>query len=386
MTAAYDALVIGGGLFGCHAALYLARAGRRVLLIEQSDQLIGRASIVNQARLHAGYHYPRSVATARGSDRYVERFATEFADCINRDFQHYYAIARRGSLTDPAQFERFCRFLGIPCERAYDHPAFDYDQLAAVYATREYSFDPPLLAREYRKRIAAAGVAVELGSTVVSQEEIAGGRRVVIQGCRGKRIVTTRLVVNATYAAINVVNRQFAQPEIPLMHEIAEMAFVEPGAALSGAALTVMDGPFCSLMPYGKTGLHSLSSVAYTHQRVHYGAQPRFSICQSQNPACTPTRLADCSNCKVRPKSNFPKMRSQLSRFLTNEVAKTIRYRQSRFTIKAKLRANHIDDGRPTEVRLTDRERPFVCLFAGKINNVYAMEEPLDRLLQDLDQ
>ena len=121
MSKSIDALVIGGGVFGCHAAIHLAKRGKSVVLIEQGDQLITRASIVNQARLHAGYHYPRSIATASSSDRYVERFGKEFSDCINRDFVHYYAIAKRGSLTGPQQFESFCNYLGIPCTPVASH-------------------------------------------------------------------------------------------------------------------------------------------------------------------------------------------------------------------------------------------------------------------------
>ncbi len=66
--ATYDYLVIGGGLFGSYAALYAAQLGYSVCLVEREDALFKKASVVNQARLHAGYHYPRSVATARMSD------------------------------------------------------------------------------------------------------------------------------------------------------------------------------------------------------------------------------------------------------------------------------------------------------------------------------
>jgi glycine/D-amino acid oxidase-like deaminating enzyme len=381
-TQHYDALVVGGGLFGCHAAIYLARRGKKVLLVEQADQLITRASIVNQARLHAGYHYPRSIATAKSSDLYVNRFGTEFSDCINRDFTHYYAIARRGSLTAPRQFEAFCDYLGIPCEAVANHSSFNYDQLAAVYATVEYSFDPLLLAARYRQRVAdEQNIEVRLSNrigAVTADETHFRATLKPLKFSAESAAVEIKAVINATYASINTINGQFGQATIPLMHEIAEMAFVELQNKLKDAALTVMDGPFCSLMPYGKTGLHSLSSVAYTHQRVSYGAEPDFPECQSLRPDCSPTATADCSTCPRQPKSNYQKMSAQLSRFLTDEVA--MQYRHSRYTIKAKLRANHIDDGRPTEVRLMSTAPTFVCLFAGKVNNVYAMEGVLDGL------
>ena len=48
----YDAVVIGGGIFGCYSALYLSNKGYRVLLLEKESKCFQKASLVNQARLH----------------------------------------------------------------------------------------------------------------------------------------------------------------------------------------------------------------------------------------------------------------------------------------------------------------------------------------------
>ena len=42
---------------------------------------------------------------------------------------------------------------------------------------------------------------------------------------------------------------------LSMKHEMTEMALVTPPPALHGAAVTVMDGPFFSLMPYPSRGL-----------------------------------------------------------------------------------------------------------------------------------
>jgi hypothetical protein len=47
----------------------------------------------------------------------------------------------------------------------------------------------------------------------------------------------------------------------------------------------------------------------------------------------------------------------------------------SYFTIKSKLKASHIDDGRPTEIALLSEKPRFYCLFAGKINSIYEVEK-----------
>ena len=111
----FDYIVIGGGIFGCYAALFLAEKGGKVALIEKENHLFQKASLVNQARLHSGYHYPRSVATAAMSDEHKERFTLEHKAFVHTSFEKFYAIDRFGSFTDPQQFERFCAYLNIPC-------------------------------------------------------------------------------------------------------------------------------------------------------------------------------------------------------------------------------------------------------------------------------
>ena len=85
-----DILVIGGGFFGMHIADYFARKGRMTMLVERETEFMRRASYVNQARVHNGYHYPRSVLTALRSRISFPVFCREFADCIDSDFDQYY--------------------------------------------------------------------------------------------------------------------------------------------------------------------------------------------------------------------------------------------------------------------------------------------------------
>mgnify|MGYP001291441700 CR=1 FL=1 len=64
MKSGYDILIIGGGFYGTYLSEYFCKLGKNVLLCEKEDSLMGRASYANQARVHNGYHYPRSVLTA----------------------------------------------------------------------------------------------------------------------------------------------------------------------------------------------------------------------------------------------------------------------------------------------------------------------------------
>ena len=113
----YDYLIIGGGIFGVYTALYLAEKRNKILLCDIGSDLLKRASIVNQARLHFGYHYPRSVATARQANEYKERFISDHSRFINSEFKQYYAIANNGSFTSDDDFLRFCDLIDIPIKQ-----------------------------------------------------------------------------------------------------------------------------------------------------------------------------------------------------------------------------------------------------------------------------
>ena len=368
----YDFLVVGGGLFGSYAALHLAQRGLRVLLVEKEDRLFSKASVVNQARLHGGYHYPRSVATARMSDDNKRRFTEEHRAFIHFGFEKFYAVDRFGSLTDAAQFERFCRYLDIRAERVTEHALFNFQRIEALYRTTEYTFDPTLLAAHYRARLAAAPTITVWKNTMPVTGEAEGGRwRVQLDRAGEILEIVVAGTINATYASSNGVNTRFGRREIDLMHEISEMVFVT-SPQLQDIGLTVMDGQYGSLMPYGKSGLLSLSSVAYTHHKVSYANQPVFD-CMPHNPACDAAAVSDCNACPVRPRSHERKMRRQIEQYLAPGVR--LDYYQSLFTVKSKLKANHIDDGRPTEITQLSERPPYYCLFAGKINSIYEVEK-----------
>ncbi|HMO38249.1 MAG TPA: FAD-dependent oxidoreductase [Saprospiraceae bacterium] len=370
----YDTLVIGGGIFGAYAALYLARQGQRVALIEKENELLKKASIVNQARLHSGYHYPRSVATALMSDDNKARFTSEHQAFINFNFAKYYAIDKFGSFTDGQQFERFCAYINIRCERVQAHPLFNFNRIEALYATTEYSFDPFLIAAYYRKKLdEEKNISLFTSAQIYAAQP--NGRNWEVHftslGNTAATVLSCAQVINATYAGSNAVNQLFGVPDIPLMHEISEIAFVT-SPQVQNIGLTVMDGPFGSLMPYGLSGLLSLSSVAYTHHKVSYDNLPTFD-CQQAYPACRPDFTDNCNTCPAQPISNHRKMLAQMRQYFAESV--DFQYFSSLYTIKSKLKANYIDDGRPTEISKLHENPPFYCIFAGKINSIYEVEK-----------
>lgn len=119
MMERYDKVVIGAGIYGLYAALYCGNKKQNILVLEQDLVPFSRATYINQARVHQGYHYPRSISTAMRCAGYFERFNADYGFCINKRFHKIYAMSSQYSWTDGAQFLNFCKAAGIPCEELH---------------------------------------------------------------------------------------------------------------------------------------------------------------------------------------------------------------------------------------------------------------------------
>ena len=104
-----DKIIIGAGLYGLYAALFCAKRGQTVIVLEQENAPFTRATYINQARVHMGYHYPRSLSTAMKSAGYFKRFTEEYDFCIHSEFQQIYATSSHFSWTDAKEFSKFCQ-------------------------------------------------------------------------------------------------------------------------------------------------------------------------------------------------------------------------------------------------------------------------------------
>lgn len=363
-----DALVVGGGFYGCGIAIALRqRHGLdRVLVVERESELLARASYVNQARVHNGYHYPRSFMTAYRSRVNLPRFAADYADCIDDSFVKVYAIARRNSLVTARQFARFCREIGAPCEPAPPAVArlFAPERIEQVFLVREFAFDAVALRRRMEGALEAASIPVWLGAEVTGVAAEGDKQRVSLRMRGETRSLTARRVFNCTYAGLNGLGSGFGRLRSTLKHEITEMALLSMPDELAGLGVTVMDGPFFSTMPFPARGLHSLSHVRYT---------PHASWTSTGGDSdLTPYAVLDA----YPKRSRAGHMLRDAARFLPALAG--ARVEDSLFEIKTVLAVNEVDDGRPI---LLERNTALPCAWSvlgGKIDNIYDIHQALE--------
>lgn len=363
----FDVAVIGGGFYGMYLASHFARKGRSVVIIEERDAFMGRASYVNQARVHQGYHYPRSVLTALRSRVSFPRFVAEFPRCVVSSFEKYYLIGKVLGKVTARQFERFCLRIGAHCEPAPHRLTrhLNPSLVEASFSTVEYAFDSVELKRDMEERLNSSRVSARLGTRVSSVTPAGDGLVLSLAGPGEDpevwETITARQVFNCTYSRLNSVLAGSSLPLIPLKHELTELCLVEVPDEVRGMGITVMCGPFFSCMPFPSTPYHSFSHVRYTpHATWYEGADG-----PKGEPPSGPRRSA------------WGAMRADARRYMP--ILGEACYKESLWEVKTVLPSSEVDDSRPILFRRDQGARGFHCVMGGKIDNVYDVVDAIER-------
>ncbi|HXA47705.1 MAG TPA: FAD-dependent oxidoreductase [Burkholderiaceae bacterium] len=362
-----DAVIVGGGFYGCAIAVYLAkhRGFKHITLVERESALLTRASYNNQARVHNGYHYPRSFTTAYRSRVNLPKFIQDWPDAVKQDFAKLYAIARRNSKVTPKQFERFCHEIGAKIRPASvaQRALFEPRLIEEVFAVEEYAFDSTKLAAWALRELNECNVQIRTDTRVTSITKGSDATlQVVAQAKDGtEESVACSYVFNCTYSGLNQFKGDFPGTKTGLKQEITEMALMQMPPALVDVGITVMDGPFFSMMPFPARGLHTLSHVRYTphmHWTDSAGIDPYQKIAQYDRS----TRV--------------DRMVRDVGRYLPAIL--DAKYMDSLFEVKTVLVKNESDDGRPILFEKHPELPGCYSILGGKIDNIYDALEKLD--------
>jgi hypothetical protein len=327
------ATIIGGGFYGCALAVHLAtKRGFAVDLYERENDLMMRASRVNQARVHSGLHYPRSMETASRCVTNLPRFCEAYPEAVFNGFNALYAIPYEGSLVTPKMFEDFAEQANIPIQRPHSGrlSLFNRDTIAAVYEVYEPVFNVDVLRKTMKRQLAEACVQVHRGErynfTIADLY-----------------LASDSWIFDCSYAAIH-------WPEVEKL--LTEVVLIEPPARLRHIGITVMDGPtFFSVMPFpSKYGTHSLTDVKHTvHTWDDYG-------------------------------SNFDLMRSNAAKYVP--CMKDARFESSLFDVKALMKDTDGTSARPILIRQGGTQPHIVTIVGSKVDNVFNALDAVDAILE----
>lgn len=369
----YDKVIIGAGLYGLYSALVCAKQNDQVLVVEMDEEPFSRATYINQARVHMGYHYPRSLETAIKSKGYFERFVEDYKNCILFNFDQVYATSLNFSWTNATQFEKFCKDADIMCEPLQVSKYFKEKMADGAFLTKEYTYDAKILLEDLLKEIKEySNIKIQVGTYV--QEIEKKENNYLVKLSNGEEILTPFLI-NTAYASVNQIHNLLGIEPFKIKYELCEIILCKINDELRDIGITVMDGPFFSIMPFGKTGYHSLTSVTFTPHKTSYDALPTFECQKRSEGTCSPKQLGNCNTCPAKPKSAWPYMSNLAKKYLQDKYE--FEYVDSLFSMKPILKTSEVDDSRPTVLRKISENPTFVTVLSGKINTVYDLDEVL---------
>ncbi|MDC1251824.1 FAD-dependent oxidoreductase [Gammaproteobacteria bacterium] len=350
----FDIIILGGGFFGVSLALFLSSITKNIILIERESDILTRSSKQNQARVHSGFHYPRSAITAVKSLLLHKKFEKDFPSAIVDDFKMLYAISKHQSKVSAQRFFRMFNEMNAPI-KPIKSDLFNNDYIEGVYECKETAFDYSFLKSHLHERLISSGVKINFNSDVKEINELDPESHVVLHN--GKTI-QGKYIFNITYGNINNILINSSMNPVKIKNELVEVALIEPPIELKDLGITVMDGPFFSTMPYPSTNNYSLSHVKYS---------PHETWMPQKNK--TPYNILE----KYTEKSNYKYMIKDALRYMPC-IEDSI-HKSSFYEIKSVLIKNEYNDGRPILFHQNKPDSKVISVLGGKIDNIYDLFE-----------
>jgi hypothetical protein len=235
--------IIGGGWYGCHVATSLAALGFEVRLFEQHNRLLHEASGNNQFRLHLGFHYARHHGTRIQSRDGYSRFMERYSGLSREIAENIYAVPHEDSLIDWQTYKLVMTSTGLNY-REVSPTAAGLTRMDGVMMVDERVL---LIERSRNYFKALLGDSLSLGTRVDSVMD--HGTYVEVDGEKYD------FVVDATWGHHKKLPiKTFYEPTLLLYYE----------GDVNLPAITMVDGPLCSVYPTEDPNIYTLSSVPHT--------------------------------------------------------------------------------------------------------------------------
>jgi len=243
-------LVIGAGIHGVTVAIELAKKGNEVTVIDAKKDMLLGASYATHGRIHLGYHYPRSRETAIECIHGYNHFIKNYKDClVFPDF--YYVIEKNKSNVTAGQYKQAMEEAGLDCISNWPDKKFlNREHIEDSFKVKEACFDIWKLINIFTRKFNELNIKTIFDFEIKNVSRIKD-RALKITSSDSQEIkMEVDLIVNCTYTYTNNVQKAFGVTEdlTPYKFESTEIAVVESDMKIP--ALTVMDGPFITILPY----------------------------------------------------------------------------------------------------------------------------------------
>ena len=246
-------IIIGGGWYGCYAALLLQNL-HNVTIIDKESEFFKNASFYNQNRLHLGYHYCRNYKTRilckSGFNKFISKFKTE--NIVSQIKNNYYLISNNSCI--------------------------DSETIISIYKYENYHFD--ILKNQIFTNI--ANNILNVDECVINSNESKSffTRNLICKKIFNKKVITINyendsnvilddtsvisgdLIIDCTLNSFNLSSKKY-------IYEKTISLLYKKHSKIDFDAITVIDGKFFSLYPHnidnnGNSDIYTLTDVEFT--------------------------------------------------------------------------------------------------------------------------
>lgn len=341
-------IVIGAGIFGITTALTLSKNGYDVTLVESENDIMSKASKCNHNRLHFGFHYPRSIKTAKQSLDGYDLFHSNFYNSVITDFPNHYLIEKNGKVSKD-EFKIFCDELKIDYkELSPENIEVNMTNITLSTLTNEPIFDFESIKYDLSNRLDGSNINLILNKTITSISDLS----------------EFNVVVNTTYRNINMINNLFNINPIKLKLQDVIVPIFKMKSGKIG--LTIMDGEYCTIMP---KGFEENTFLLY---------HVKHSVLKQIEGYIIPDNWVDDNHEYVNEKINEI-YESSLSYFPFLKDCEKISYWR---TIRA-LPINDDDERLSTLTLNNVGNKKIITLLSGKITTCWLMSENILKILNE---
>lgn len=282
------ALVVGAGIHGITIACELAKLNVDVTVIDSNHEILMGTSNCTHNRVNMGYHYPRSLETAVECYQGFEFFQRNLPSALYYPTSCYYAIDSSDSLVNSSQYQDFLKSAGLKysCEYPSDNILVP-DHIEESFKVWEPCYDVQMLRRIYHQKIENLSVKLVLGFSMQSGK--IDNKKVMLTSNVNHRISDNfDIIVNATYASTNSVQSILGcrEPRKTYCYQKTEVVVVSYDKAPL-PAVTVMDGPFMTVLPYLQGGHRNKYVVYDVVSSVHEESVGEFMPQSFRTPQLT---------------------------------------------------------------------------------------------------
>jgi hypothetical protein len=335
--------VVGAGIYGITAATKLKTAGYIVDLYDSEDDILKKASGINQYRIHRGYHYPRSPETIESCKSNEESFIKYYNQSIvNNNIKHYYSIASEESLVTSQEYLTVLDKAKLDWKIVETLPNCDL-----TIEVEEKLYDPNMLRSICRERIKGNGINLILNKYV---EKLKGYTHVVY----------------ATYTSLN----DFTKDKEDYQFELCEKPVLKLPSIYQNKSIVIMDGPFMCFDPLADTGYHLGGNVVHAIHASNIGKTPKIPLVYEE--------YLNKGVVKKPKYTNIDRFIESAKKFFP-EIENS-EYIGSMYTIRTVLPYKDDTDERPTIV--TKRGNDFI-LFSSKIGNCVDSSEDILNIIKN---